>query len=359
MELEAARGVFEQLGAAPDLARRRLAPPAAALATAHGLTPRELEVLRLVAAGKTNRAIAAELVISEQTVARHVQQHLHQARRVLACRGQGLRVRARARLTRAHVVRNDHGVASEVGGSGRSDVAALVVVPTIVARRNGTWGEAERFETVIVGGGQAGLAMGYHLAARDREFVILDANERTVTPGAAAGPRSASSHLPATPGCRVGPSPGRPGLPDQGRGGRLPRGLRRPLRAARPNRRPGRRALEGGRAVRGHGRWPPDRGRERGRRDRPVPAPRDSGLRARARPRSCSCIRAGTGVRRSCRRATFSSSAPGTPVPRSRSKCRARSPRLSGRDRASEPTRAGSLRTGCSPRRSGSSSLAC
>jgi DNA-binding NarL/FixJ family response regulator len=39
----------------------------------HGLTARELEVLRLVAAGKTNREIAAELVLSEHTVARHVQ----------------------------------------------------------------------------------------------------------------------------------------------------------------------------------------------------------------------------------------------------------------------------------------------
>ncbi|MFW6079014.1 MAG: response regulator transcription factor, partial [Gemmatimonadota bacterium] len=38
----------------------------------HGLTPRELEVLRLVAAGKTNRAIAEELYISERTVERHV-----------------------------------------------------------------------------------------------------------------------------------------------------------------------------------------------------------------------------------------------------------------------------------------------
>ena len=37
---------------------------------------------------------------------------------------------------------------------------------------------SEGFETVIVGGGQAGLSMGYHLAARGRPFVILDANER-------------------------------------------------------------------------------------------------------------------------------------------------------------------------------------
>lgn len=36
----------------------------------------------------------------------------------------------------------------------------------------------ERFETVIIGGGQAGLAAGYHLAKRGRTFVILDANER-------------------------------------------------------------------------------------------------------------------------------------------------------------------------------------
>jgi putative flavoprotein involved in K+ transport len=38
---------------------------------------------------------------------------------------------------------------------------------------------AERVETVVVGGGQAGLAVGYYLAQRDLPFVILDANERT------------------------------------------------------------------------------------------------------------------------------------------------------------------------------------
>jgi putative flavoprotein involved in K+ transport len=36
----------------------------------------------------------------------------------------------------------------------------------------------ERFDTVIIGGGQAGLATGYHLAQRDLPFVILDANQR-------------------------------------------------------------------------------------------------------------------------------------------------------------------------------------
>ena len=38
--------------------------------------------------------------------------------------------------------------------------------------------EPERIETVVIGGGQAGLSVGYHLAQRDLPFVILDANER-------------------------------------------------------------------------------------------------------------------------------------------------------------------------------------
>jgi putative flavoprotein involved in K+ transport len=37
---------------------------------------------------------------------------------------------------------------------------------------------SEHFETVIIGGGQAGLSVGYHLTRRDRRFVILDANQR-------------------------------------------------------------------------------------------------------------------------------------------------------------------------------------
>jgi putative flavoprotein involved in K+ transport len=39
-------------------------------------------------------------------------------------------------------------------------------------------GSTERLDTVIIGGGQAGLAVGYHLANQGRRFVILDANER-------------------------------------------------------------------------------------------------------------------------------------------------------------------------------------
>ena len=42
---------------------------------------------------------------------------------------------------------------------------------------HGTTGP-ERFETVVIGGGQAGLSVGYHLAKRGHSFVILDANER-------------------------------------------------------------------------------------------------------------------------------------------------------------------------------------
>jgi DNA-binding CsgD family transcriptional regulator len=71
LELEAARKVFAELGAAPDLAR--LDSTARRAPRAFGLTPRQMEVLRLVAAGRSNREIAASLVISEHTVARHIQ----------------------------------------------------------------------------------------------------------------------------------------------------------------------------------------------------------------------------------------------------------------------------------------------
>jgi DNA-binding NarL/FixJ family response regulator len=73
MELDAARWVFERLGATPDLARVEQFSRTAAADHVGGLTGRELEVLALVVAGQTNREIGTALVLSEHTVRRHVQ----------------------------------------------------------------------------------------------------------------------------------------------------------------------------------------------------------------------------------------------------------------------------------------------
>jgi len=73
LELEAALADFVRLGAVPDAARVERLLGRAPEREAHGLSRRELEVLSLLAAGKSNRQIAATLVISEHTVARHVQ----------------------------------------------------------------------------------------------------------------------------------------------------------------------------------------------------------------------------------------------------------------------------------------------
>lgn len=72
MELDAARVVFADLGARPALAATEGLMASDASGRAGGLTPRETEVLRLVAEGKTNRLIALDLYLSEKTVARHL-----------------------------------------------------------------------------------------------------------------------------------------------------------------------------------------------------------------------------------------------------------------------------------------------
>ena len=72
VELAAARWIFEQLHAAPDLERISQLLKKKRDHQVHGLTLRELQIVRLVASGKTNKSIASELFISERTVDRHV-----------------------------------------------------------------------------------------------------------------------------------------------------------------------------------------------------------------------------------------------------------------------------------------------
>nr|WP_246220944.1 LuxR family transcriptional regulator [Phytoactinopolyspora mesophila] len=71
LEFETAKATFERLGAAPGVARA-VSLLGHGSGKPHGLTSREVEVLQLVAHGKSNREISTELVISEHTVARHV-----------------------------------------------------------------------------------------------------------------------------------------------------------------------------------------------------------------------------------------------------------------------------------------------
>jgi DNA-binding NarL/FixJ family response regulator len=70
LALRAARGAFERLGAAREAVRTAELLGRGGLPA--GLTARELEVLRLVARGRSNREIADELYLSVKTVARHL-----------------------------------------------------------------------------------------------------------------------------------------------------------------------------------------------------------------------------------------------------------------------------------------------
>ena len=69
-DLTEARRTFAALGAAP--AEREVADLLGQAEAPCGLSPREVQVLRLVAAGRSNPEIAAELFLSEKTVARHL-----------------------------------------------------------------------------------------------------------------------------------------------------------------------------------------------------------------------------------------------------------------------------------------------
>jgi DNA-binding NarL/FixJ family response regulator len=71
-EAAAARERLAAIGAAGEAARARAILAAAGPHAAAPVTPREREVLRLLADGLTNRQIAGRLVVSEHTVHRHV-----------------------------------------------------------------------------------------------------------------------------------------------------------------------------------------------------------------------------------------------------------------------------------------------
>ena len=99
LELSAARQVFERLGAAHDLGRLDDPPEPA---SEHGLTVRELEVLRLLATGMTNKAISLQLFLSEKTVDRHVSN-------IFSKTGVNSRAAATAFAYERGIVRTSHG----------------------------------------------------------------------------------------------------------------------------------------------------------------------------------------------------------------------------------------------------------
>ncbi len=99
LEIDAARSIFERLGATPDLVRINSLTKGASPGRAHRLTPRELEVLRLVATGETNKAVAEQAIPEREDGRSTREQHLRQARCLLTSRGDGLRVPAQAHLS--------------------------------------------------------------------------------------------------------------------------------------------------------------------------------------------------------------------------------------------------------------------
>ena len=72
LEHKAARSEFERLGARPDLARLDVPTVPGQSTSGNPLTARELQVLRLISSGRTNKEIADELCLSERTIDRHV-----------------------------------------------------------------------------------------------------------------------------------------------------------------------------------------------------------------------------------------------------------------------------------------------
>ena len=226
LELEAAAARLRASSARRPTSRASTRSPARA--GAHGLTARELEVLRLVAAGQDEPGDRRRARPQREDGRPPRQQHLHEARRLVARGGDRLRLRARPRLTRymgeiTHRARR----ASWVVPPMRRRVAPPSVARTRRSRAMEA-DAAEHFETVIIGGGQAGLAVGYHLAQRGpavRDPRRERAGRRHLAQ--ALGLAAPVHARPATTACRACAFPApRLVVPDEGRDGRLPRGVR-------------------------------------------------------------------------------------------------------------------------------------
>ena len=144
--------------------------------------------------------------------------------------------------------------------------------------------ESERFDTVIIGGGQAGLATAFHLTRRrpsgghprrERAHRRRVAEALGLTPAVHACEVRRPARIQISGAALV--------VPYKGRDGRLPRGLRREVRARGSNRREDRPALQGGRLLRHDLGRAAVRGRQRDRRDRRGADAPHSRLRDRAR----------------------------------------------------------------------------
>ena len=214
LELDGARRAFLDLGAAPDLARMDVVAetsPSRPL----GLSAREIEVLRLVAAGATNRAIAADLgsasersigtsaTSSRSSMCRRDRRRPRTPTSMASAEGTAAGTHAHARLigyfsgcgVRPTLLRSRWRPGSRPGRLRRPDgrIGVTATAETI-----------ERVETLIIGAGQAGLAAGYHLSKRGRPFLIVDANERIGDQWRRRWVRSSCSARPAGTACRAG-----------------------------------------------------------------------------------------------------------------------------------------------------------
>ena len=146
-----------------------------------GLTEREAEVVGLLARGLQTKQVARALGVSLKTADRHVQNAYRKigvstrAAATLFAMQHGLATWGELRFPAPPTVRSV--LPSRQRRRAAGDHAGQCRHHEAGARMNGVR-EPGRAETVVVGGGQAGLSVGHHLARRGLPFVILDAHAR-------------------------------------------------------------------------------------------------------------------------------------------------------------------------------------